>query len=80
MLARTLTSLDTTKLTEVAASHGIAVNPGVEWSKDHPDGNRHIRVCYASAGHDEIRAGISALADVCHAEFGVPVRSANRAR
>lgn len=73
-------AVDTTRLTEVAAKQGIAVNPGVEWSKDHPDGNRHIRVCYASGSHDDIRAGISALADVCHAEFGVPARSANRQR
>ncbi|MFY0612852.1 MAG: PLP-dependent aminotransferase family protein [Hyphomicrobiaceae bacterium] len=72
--------VDTTKLTEVAGSHGIAINPGVEWSKDHPYGNRHIRVCYASSTADEIRDGIRALADVCHDTFGVPVRSANRAR
>lgn len=72
--------VDTTKLTEIAAHQGIAVNPGIEWSQGHPDGNRHIRVCYASGSADELRSGIEALADVCHAEFGVPVRSANRAR
>ena len=72
--------VDTTRLTTVAASQGVAVNPGVEWSQDHPEGNRHIRVCYASGTHDEIRSGIKALADICHAEFGVPVRSANRTR
>ncbi len=73
-------AVDTSKLTEIAATQGIAINPGVEWSKDHPNGNRHIRVCYASGSADDIRAGITALADVCHTEFGVPVRSANRER
>ncbi len=72
--------VDTTGLTQAAANAGIAINPGVEWSKDHPSGNRHIRVCYASASADDIRAGIGALAEVCHREFGVPLRSANRER
>lgn len=73
-------TVDTTKLTEVAATNGIAVNPGVEWSKDLTDGNRHIRVCYASSSPDELRNGIRALADVCHEHFGIPERSANRSR
>lgn len=71
-------TVDTTKLTQVAGAESIAINPGVEWSKDHAAGNRHIRVCYASASEQEIRHGIKALADVCHREFGVPERSANR--
>jgi 2-aminoadipate transaminase len=73
-------SVDTTKLTQIAAEHGIAINPGVEWTKDQADGNRHIRVCYASATADELSNGIKALADVCHEHFGVPERSANRER
>ncbi|MGI9480214.1 MAG: PLP-dependent aminotransferase family protein [Hyphomicrobiaceae bacterium] len=73
-------AVDTTRLTTVAGEHGIAVNPGVEWSQDHPFGNRHIRVCYASSTAQEIRAGIRALADVCHDEFGVPLRSGNQER
>lgn len=72
--------VDTSRLTEVAAKAGIAVNPGTEWSKDHPKGNRHIRLCYASASADELRDGVRALADVCHSEFGVPMRSANKER
>jgi 2-aminoadipate transaminase len=73
-------NVDTTKLTQIAAAKGIAINPGIEWTKDQPDGNRHIRICYASATPDELRNGIKALADVCHEHFGVPERSANRAR
>ena len=73
-------SVDTTKLTQVAGQAGIAVNPGVDWSEAHPAGNRHIRLCYASASPEELRAGVGALADVCHETFGVPEHSANRAR
>lgn len=69
--------VDTTRLTEAAGKAGIAVNPGAEWSKDNPMGNRHIRLCYASASAEELRDGVRALADVCHSEFGVPMRSAN---
>ncbi len=72
--------VDTTKLTQIAGAESIAINPGTEWSKDHPAGNRHIRVCYASASPNQIRQGIKALAEVCHREFGVPLRSANRER
>jgi 2-aminoadipate transaminase len=73
-------SVDTSELTKVANEAGIAVNPGPEWSVHHPEGNRHIRLCYAAPSADDIRAGVSELADVCHDRFGVPVRSANRAR
>ncbi len=73
-------TVDTSELTKVANAAGIAVNPGPEWSVHHPEGNRHIRLCYASPSPDDIRQGVSELADVCHDRFGVPVRSANRAR
>lgn len=72
--------VDTSRLANVAGAESIAINPGAEWSKDHPAGNRHIRICFASATHEQIRAGIKALADVCHREFGVPLRSANLTR
>jgi 2-aminoadipate transaminase len=39
-----------------------------------------MRLCFASPSHDDIRAGIAVLADVCSREFGVPVRSANKPR
>jgi 2-aminoadipate transaminase len=73
-------TVDTTRLTEVAGKAGIAINPGVDWSEAHPAGNRLIRLCYASASPEELRAGVAALADVCHDTFGVPEHSANRAR
>ncbi len=73
-------TVDTSELTKVANAAGIAVNPGPEWSVHHPEGNRHIRLCYASPSPDDIRQGVSELADVCHDRFGVPLRSANRAR
>ena len=73
-------NVDTTELFQVAGSKGIAINPGAEWSKDMADGKRHIRICYASASEQELRDGMAALAEVCHDTFGVPERSANRAR
>ena len=73
-------TVDTSELTKVANAAGIAVNPGPEWSVHHPEGNRLLRLCYASPSPDDIRQGVSELADVCHDRFGVPLRSANRAR
>jgi 2-aminoadipate transaminase len=73
-------NVDTSELTKVANATGIAVNPGPEWSEQHPEGSRHIRLCYASPSAEDIREGVSRLADVCHDRFGVPVRSANRPR
>ena len=72
--------VDTGKLAAAAAAHGVAVNPGGEWSADH-DANRHkMRICFAHPSIEEINEGISKLAEVCHDQFGVPVRSGNVAR
>ena len=48
-----------------------------QWVAD-PDTGRHkLRICFASPSADDLREGIARLADICHREFGVPVRSAN---
>jgi len=36
-----------------------------------------MRLCFANPSHETIRAGVAALAEVCHREFGVPERIAN---
>ena len=36
-----------------------------------------MRLCFASPSHDDIRAGIAILAEICRKEFGVPARSGN---
>jgi 2-aminoadipate transaminase len=70
-------TVDAMKLREKAAAAGIAINPGPEWSIDKTYSRSRIRLCFASPTHEEIRAGIALLAEVCRDEFGVPVRSGN---
>lgn len=72
--------VDTARLFQVAAQHGIAINPGPEWSLAARDNKRHLRLCFAYPSDDVIRAGVAALAEVCHKEFGVPKLIANTKR
>jgi 2-aminoadipate transaminase len=72
--------VDTTKLYNAALAEGVAINPGPNWSADKAWSKSRMRLCFASPSHEDIRAGIKVLADVCSREFGVPVRSANKAR
>jgi 2-aminoadipate transaminase len=69
--------VDTMKLYQSALAAGVAINPGPEWSTDATHARSRMRLCFASPPHDEIRAGVAALAEVCRAEFGVPARIAN---
>jgi len=70
-------TVDTTRLAAVALESGIALNPGAEWSADAEDGRNRLRLCFANPTKEIIREGVAKLADICHQEFGVPVRSAN---
>jgi 2-aminoadipate transaminase len=70
-------SVDAMKLYQAALKAGVSINPGPEWSVDKAYAGSHIRICFASPTHDEIREGIAVLADVCRQEFGVPERIAN---
>ncbi len=70
-------NVDTLKLYQPALAAGVAINPGPEWSVNKPRSKSRMRLCFASPSHDEIRKGIAVLADVCHREFGVPIRGAN---
>ncbi len=69
--------VDTTRLAQAAAAQGVAINPGAEWSADAEAGRRRIRICFANPAIDTIREGVAKLAEICHQEFGVPVRSGN---
>jgi 2-aminoadipate transaminase len=72
--------VDTAALAGPALAAGVAYNPGPEWSTD-PDAARHsLRLCFALPPEDLIREGVAKLAEVCHRETGVPVRSANLVR
>ena len=69
--------VDTMKLYPAALAAGVAINPGPEWSTDAAHAGSRMRLCFASPSHDDIRAGIARLAEVCRNEFGVPTRSGN---
>ncbi len=69
--------VDTMKLYQAALAEGVAINPGPEWTTDKAYGKSRTRLCFASPTHAQIRAGVAKLAEICHREFGVPVRMAN---
>ncbi|MEM9627749.1 MAG: PLP-dependent aminotransferase family protein [Pseudomonadota bacterium] len=70
-------SADTTSLAEAAAREGVTLNPGAEWSADPDAGRRKLRLCFANPSEAIIREGIAKLAEICHRETGIPLRSAN---
>jgi 2-aminoadipate transaminase len=72
--------VDAMKLYQAALAHGVSINPGPEWSTDRAHAHSRIRLCFASPSHQQIREGIAILADVCHREFGVPMRTGNVVR
>ncbi len=72
--------VDTSVLYQAAIAEGVHFNAGAEWAADPANGTRHLRLCFALASETEINEGIAKLAEICHREFGVPVRSANVAR
>jgi 2-aminoadipate transaminase len=69
--------VDTLKLYQSALAAGVAINPGPEWTTDKAYGKSRTRLCFASPSHEQIRAGIATLAEICRREFGVPDRIAN---
>jgi 2-aminoadipate transaminase len=73
-------SVDIVKLSQAALAAGVSINPGPEWSTDKAHARSRTRLCFANPSHEVIREGVAVLADVCHREFGVPVRSANVAK
>jgi 2-aminoadipate transaminase len=70
-------SVDTMKLYEVASAEGVAINPGSEWVADPETGRHKMRLCFGNPTVDEIREGVTKLAEICHREFGVPERGSN---
>lgn len=73
-------AVDTTELAAAALAEGVTLNPGAEWCADPGTGRRWLRLCFAHPSIDTIRDGLARLADICHREFGVPVRSGNVSR
>jgi 2-aminoadipate transaminase len=71
--------VETARLARVAATEGVAINPGPEWSLGE-DRSQWARICFANPPVETIRAGIERLAEICHQSFGAPEISANRRR
>jgi len=69
--------VDTSSLAQVAIAEGVALNPGAEWSADPESGRHKLRLCFGSPTKEEIQEGVALLADICHRETGIPIRSGN---
>ena len=72
--------VDTIRLGQLAAGEGIALNPGPEWSTDQKPASSKLRLCFGHPSKETIEEGVSKLAEICHREFGVPLRGANKIR
>jgi len=72
--------VDTAKLFQAAGKAGVAINPGPEWALGESYAKSRLRLCFANPTEEQIREGVGVLADVCHQEFGVPVRGRNVGR
>lgn len=72
--------IDTTHLAKIAGAEGVAINPGAEWVADSETGRHSLRLCFANPPIETIREGVAKLAEICHREYGVPVRGANTQR
>ena len=72
--------VDTQRLFQAAAKAGVAINPGPEWALGESYARSRLRLCFANPSEAEIREGVAVLADVCHKEFGVPLRGRNVGR
>lgn len=70
-------AVDAMKLAAASAAAGIAINPGPEWSADAEPARSRIRLCFGNPTVEEIRGGVRKLAEICHREFGIPLRSGN---
>ena len=70
-------AVDVRKLVKPAAEAGIAFNPGPEWACDPDRAASHLRLCFALPSHEQIRAGVAALARVCWEQTGIPAQSGN---
>ncbi len=72
-------TINTSKLSEVCAAEGVAINPGNEWSLQ-SDSTQYLRLCFANPSAETIDEGITKLAAICHREFGIPLHGHNQPR
>ncbi len=69
--------VDCSKLYAASKAEGVHLNPGAEWSADPEWGRNRMRLCFGNPTEPVIREGVAKLAEICHREFGVPLRSGN---
>lgn len=72
--------VDTRDLVEAATAGGLVFNPGPEWAVDGSAHANSFRLCFALPTETEIEEGVALLAEICHAQTGIPARGANRIR
>lgn len=70
-------NVDADRLFQVALERGVEINPGSQWTVDGHANKHRMRLCFGHPSIDNIREGITVLADICFEEFGVPIRSGN---
>ena len=69
--------VDTDRLFTAALAQGVELNPGSQWTVEGARHRHRMRLCFGHPPVATIREGVARLAEVCHAEFGLPERSAN---
>lgn len=70
-------TVDTDRLFQVALEQGVEINPGSQWTVDGAANRHRMRLCFGHPSLENIREGITKLAQICFDEFGVPTRSGN---
>jgi 2-aminoadipate transaminase len=70
-------TIDTDRLFQVALDQGVEINPGSQWTVDSATNRHRMRLCFGHPSVENLRKGISKLAQICFEEFGLPIRSGN---
>ncbi len=65
-------SVDVTTLVKPAADAGLVFNAGPDWACNGSEAKPYLRLCFAMPSKETIRAGVKALAKVCHDVTGIP--------
>lgn len=69
--------VNTDRLAVVAGQSGVEINPGSQWTVYGDQNRNKMRLCFGHPSEENIREGIAKLAEICHREFGIPLRSGN---
>ena len=70
-------TVDCSTLAAEAANHGVAINPGAEWTVNGDANRNRMRLCFGHPDQDTIKEGVARLAQICSDRFGVPRQVGN---